>query len=159
MLTLGPAAGRGSMSRLTIRAKTFTASVVVLTCVIGMGAAVLLTSRQVTQNLSALSRSNLPTRAAAEAVSDAVIAAHMRVFRYVSWASNGVNDKLLQELRHTIDTQFLLIDEKCNVLATRPDLSRLRKAISTRSGPNCESTKAQLRMCSTSAAPMRQWRR
>ena len=128
MLTLGPAAGRGSMSRLTIRAKTFTASVVVLTCVIGMGAAVLLTSRQVTQNLSALSRSNLPTRAAAEAVSDAVIAAHMRVFRYVSWASNGVNDKLLQELRHTIDTQFLLIDEKCNVLATRPDLSATEKS-------------------------------
>jgi methyl-accepting chemotaxis protein len=128
MLTLGPAAGRGSMSRLTIRAKTFTASVVVLTCVIGMGAAVLLTSGQVTQNLSALSRSNLPTRAAAEAVSDAVIAAHMRVFRYVSWASNGVNDKLLQELRHTIDSQFLLIDEKCNVLATRRDLSATEKS-------------------------------
>ena len=123
MLPLGKEARHGLLSRLTIRAKTITASVMVLTCVLGMGLAVLLTSRQVAQNLNALSRSNLPTRAAAEAVSDAVFAVHMGVFRYVSWASNGVNGTLLQNLRHTIDSQFSLINGDFQALAARPDLS------------------------------------
>lgn len=128
MPPLGTEARHGLLWRLTIRAKTITASVVVLTCVLGMGLAVLLTSRQVAQNLNALSRSNLPTRAAAEAVSDAVFAVHMGVFRYVSWASNGVNGTLLQNLRHTIDSQFPLINGDFQALAARPDLSAAEKA-------------------------------
>jgi methyl-accepting chemotaxis protein len=115
------------LAHLTIRAKTFTACAVVLICLIGMAATVALTSSQVAHNLNELSRSNLPTRGAASAVDDAVVAAHMRLFRYVSWASNGVNAKLLQKLRADIDADFLAIQQKFKELAERPDLSAAEK--------------------------------
>jgi len=42
-------------------------------------------------------------------VNNSVIAAHMRIFRYVSWASNGVNESLLQNLRDEIEVDFSAI--------------------------------------------------
>jgi methyl-accepting chemotaxis protein len=111
------------LARLTIRTKTFTACAVVLMCLVGMAAIVAVTSKQVARNLTELSRSNLPTRGAASAVNNAVVAAHMRIFRYVSWASNGVSAELLHKLRADIDANFRLIQQKFNELAQRPDLS------------------------------------
>ena len=61
------------------------------------------------------------------AVNNAVISAHMRVFRYVSWASNGVNDKLLRNLRKDIDADFWTVQENFKQLAARPDLSAAEK--------------------------------
>jgi methyl-accepting chemotaxis protein len=127
MLTVG-GPRFGVLSSPTIRTKTFTASAVVLICLLGMGIAVYLYSSQVARSLNDLSRSNLPTRAAAVAVNTAVINAHMRIFRYVSWASNGVNAKLLQDLRKQIEADFSLIDERFNELSGRPDLSAAEKA-------------------------------
>ena len=51
----------------------------------------------------------------------------MRVFRYVSWASNGVNDKLLRNLRKDIDADFWTVQENFKKLAARPDLSAAEK--------------------------------
>ena len=116
-----------ALSRLTIRTKTFIACAIALTCLAGMGAIVAVTSSQVTRNLSELSNSNLPTRAAASAVNNAVIAAHMRIFRYVSWASNGVNAELLHKLRSNIDADFVQIRQRFRELAERPDLSAAEK--------------------------------
>jgi methyl-accepting chemotaxis protein len=115
------------LSRLTIRTKTFTACAVVLICLIGMAATVALTSSRVAGSLTELSRSNLPTRGAASAVNNAVVAAHMRIFRYVSWASNGVNAELLQKLRGDIDADFRLIQKNFKELDERPDLSAAEK--------------------------------
>jgi len=123
MLTLGNGSSFTLLSRLTIRAKTFTAFAVALICLVGMAVTVDLTSSKVARSLDELSRSNLPTRGAAVAVNSAVIAAHMRIFRYVSWASNSVSDKLLQGLRKQIEADFFAIDEKFKQLAARPDLS------------------------------------
>jgi methyl-accepting chemotaxis protein len=128
MLTLGNGSPFGFLSRLTIRTKTFAAAAVAMICLIGMGITVHLTSSQVARNLNQLSRSNLPTRAAAVAVNNAVVAAHMRVFRYVSWASNGVNDKLLQNLRKEIEADFWVIEQNLKELAARPDLSAAEEA-------------------------------
>ena len=94
------------LSRLTIRTKTFIAAAVVLICLVGMGAIAVLGSREVARNLDELSSSNLPSRSAAAAVNNSVVAAHMRIFRYVSRASNGVNEKLLHSLRDEIETDF-----------------------------------------------------
>jgi methyl-accepting chemotaxis protein len=113
----------GLLSRRTIRAKTFTAFAVALICLVGMAITVDLTSSKVARSLHELSRSNLPTRSAAATVNNAVVEAHLRVFRYVSWASNGVNDKLLQDLRKQIEGDFSAIDESFRNLAARPDLS------------------------------------
>ena len=119
--------GNGFLSRffprLTIRAKTLWAATVALTCLVGMGLTVHLTSSKVASNLNELSRSNLPTRAAAVAVNNAVIAAHMGIFRFVSWASNGVNEKLLQNLQQEIEADFRVIQLNFAELTARPDLS------------------------------------
>jgi hypothetical protein len=70
-----------------------------------------------------LSRSNLPTRGAAVVVNNAAIAAHMRIFRYVSWASNGVNEKLLESLRTEIEADFSTIRNSFDEFVGRPGLS------------------------------------
>ncbi|HUD85572.1 MAG TPA: methyl-accepting chemotaxis protein [Xanthobacteraceae bacterium] len=127
MLTLGSGSSFGLLSRLTIRSKTFTAFAVALTCLVGMAVTVQLTSSKVARSLHELSRSNLPTRGAAAAVNNAVVSAHMRVFRYVSWASNGVSDNLLHDLRKQIAADFLVIDEDFKELSARPDLSAAEK--------------------------------
>jgi methyl-accepting chemotaxis protein len=128
MATLGGNSATGLFSRLTIRTKTIAASAVVLICLVAMGIIVQVSSREVARNLSELSQSNLPTRAAAAAVNNTVIAVHMRVFRYVSWASNGVSGGLLQNLRKEIEADFLTINRHFAELATRPDLSAAEKA-------------------------------
>jgi len=128
MMTFGNLSPFAFLSRLTIRTKTYAASAVVLICLIGMGVTVNLTSSQVARNLQQLSRSNLPTRGAAVAVNNAVIAAHMSVFRYVSWASNSVSDNLLHNLRREIEADFRVIKEDFNELATRPGLSPAEQA-------------------------------
>ena len=108
---------------LTIRTKTYLASGILLMCLIAVAVVVYTTSRTVTNNLHQLSQVNLPTRAAAAAVNNAVIAAHMKVFRYVSWASNGVNDNLLRDLREAIDKDIQTAHAAFENLSKRPDLT------------------------------------
>jgi hypothetical protein len=84
------------LPRLTIRTKTLAASAFALLCLIGMGIIVQLTTSRVAHDLNELSRSNFPIRAAASALNDNILAVHMRVFRYVSWGSNGVSHPLME---------------------------------------------------------------
>jgi methyl-accepting chemotaxis protein len=128
MTMLGDASTPGFFSRLTIRTKTLAAFAILLVCLLGMAVTLHISSRQVARNLNELSQSNLPTRAAAVAVVNAIVAAHMRMFRFVSWANSGVNDKLLQELRNQIDADFGVIQQNFTELAARPDLSAAEKA-------------------------------
>ena len=128
MSTIGAHIFSGLLSRLTIRTKTFIVSALALLCLLGMGAVVELTSSDVARSLNALSASNLPKRAAAVAVNNAVVAVQMRIFRYVSWASNGVNDKLMQGLRKQIEADFWVIQQNYKELDARPDLSAAEKA-------------------------------
>lgn len=118
----------GFFSNLTIRTKTYAASAVALVCLAGMAVTIDLTSNDVTRNLNALSKSNLPTRSAAAAVNNAVVAAHMGIFRYVSWASNSVSAKLLQSLRYQIQGDLATIQKSYKQLAARPDLTAAEKA-------------------------------
>jgi hypothetical protein len=133
MLIFAKEPASGFLSLLTIRGKAFIASAVVLICLIGMGVIAVLGSREVARNLDELARSNLPTRGAAVVVNNSV--AHMRIFRYVSWASNGVNEKLLQHLRGEIEADFSTIKQSFNELAARPDLSaQVKTELSTLEG-------------------------
>ena len=113
----------GLISHLTIRTKTYAASVIALVCLAGMAVTVQVTSSDVARSLNELSHSNLPTRGAAVAVNNAVVTVHMSIFRYVSWASNGVSAKLLQNLRHEIEGDFWVIQQNFKELAARPDLT------------------------------------
>lgn len=122
-----PIMGGGLPSRifqnLTIRTKTFAAAAALLICLIGVGITIYVTSDKVVGNLNTLSRSNLPTRGAAAALNNAVVATHIKIFRYVSWASNSVSDKLLNALRKEIDGDLLVMKKSFQTLAERPDLS------------------------------------
>ena len=93
-----------------------------------MGVIVQLTTSRVAHDLSELSQSNFPIRAAASALNDNILAVHMRVFRYVSWAGNGVSHPLMENLSSEIAIDFGLIQEEFDELATRADLTAAEKA-------------------------------
>jgi methyl-accepting chemotaxis protein len=113
----------GFMQNLTIRTKTFAAAAILLICLTGISITIYVTSDKVVANLYSLSRSNLPIRAAAAALNNAVVATHIKIFRYVSWASNSVSAKLLVELRKELDDDLLTIEKYFEQLKARPDLS------------------------------------
>ena len=108
--------------------KDSAASAFALLCLIGMGVIVQLTTSRVAHDLSELSQSNFPIRAAASALNDNILAVHMRVFRYVSWAGNGVSHPLMENLSSEIAIDFGLIQEEFDELATRADLTAAEKA-------------------------------
>jgi signal transduction histidine kinase/HAMP domain-containing protein len=56
-------------------------------------------------------------------VSDAVFATHLKIFRYVSWESNGVSDKLRKPLYAEIISDLDTLSSRITALAQRPDLS------------------------------------
>jgi len=128
MLTLTDGIRLRRLPRLTIRTKTLAASAFALLCLIGMGVIVQLTTSRVAHDLSELSQSNFPIRAAASALNDNILAVHMRVFRYVSWAGNGVSHPLMENLSSEIAIDFGLIQEEFDELATRADLTAAEKA-------------------------------
>ena len=128
MLTLTDGTRPRRLPRLTIRTKTLAASAFALLCLIGMGVIVQLTTSRVAHDLSELSQSNFPIRAAASALNDNILAVHMRVFRYVSWAGNGVSHPLMENLSSEIAIDFGLIQEEFDELATRADLTAAEKA-------------------------------
>jgi len=128
MLTLTDGPRLRRLPRLTIRTKTLAASAFALLCLIGMGVIVQLTTSRVAHDLSELSQSNFPIRAAASALNDNILAVHMRVFRYVSWAGNGVSHPLMENLSSEIAIDFGLIQEEFDELATRADLTAAEKA-------------------------------
>jgi methyl-accepting chemotaxis protein len=113
----------GFMQNLTIRTKTFAAAAILLICLIAISITIYVTSDKVVANLYSLSRSNLPTRATVEALNNAIVSTHIKIFRYVSWASNSVSAKLLVELRKGLDGDFLTIEKLFEQLKARPDLS------------------------------------
>ena len=128
MLTFTDGIRLRRLPRLTIRTKTLAASAFALLCLIGMGVIVQLTTSRVAHDLNELSRSNFPIRAAASALNNNILAVHMRVFRYVSWASNGVSHPLMENLSSEIAIDFGLIQEEFDELATRADLTAAEKA-------------------------------
>jgi methyl-accepting chemotaxis protein len=128
MLTLTEGTRLRGLPSLTIRTKTLAASAFALLCLIGMGVIVQLTTSRVAHDLSELSQSNFPIRAAASALNDNILAVHMRVFRYVSWAGNGVSHPLMENLSSEIAIDFGLIQEEFDELATRADLTAAEKA-------------------------------
>ena len=123
MSIIGGGFSFGFMQNLTIRTKTFSAAAILLICLTGISITIYVTSDKVVANLYSLSRSNLPIRAAAAALNNAVVATHIKIFRYVSWASNSVSAKLLVELRKELDDDLLTIEKYFEQLKARPDLS------------------------------------
>ncbi len=108
---------------LSIQVKTFAASGVLLIALIGLGITAYWTLDRSANDLYTLSNVNLPKRESFTALSDTVVAVHMKIFRYVSWASNGVNDNLLTSLRTEAEINLGSIKNTFEILGARTDLS------------------------------------
>jgi signal transduction histidine kinase/HAMP domain-containing protein len=108
---------------LPIQIKAFAASAVLLICLISLGAIAYVTLDRSEDNLHTLSSTILPRQSAFALVSDNIVAVHMKTFRYVSWASNGINDALLGSLSDEIAFDLRNINLNLEILAERSDLS------------------------------------
>jgi signal transduction histidine kinase/DNA-binding response OmpR family regulator/HAMP domain-containing protein len=115
-------------NNLSIQLKASIASLLLLICLMGLGVNAYLTSTRTAEGLRILTSELIPKQQAFAKVSEAVTAAHMKIFRYVSWASNGVSDILLKPLHAEILDDLDKLNDSIAALAQRPDLSDLERA-------------------------------
>ncbi|MBN9089327.1 MAG: response regulator [Reyranella sp.] len=108
---------------LSIHVKASAASVLLLLCLLGLGANAYLTSTRSAAELRVLTNELTPKQRAFSQVSNEVFATHLKIFRYVSWESNGVSDKLLKPLFGEINSDLESLSARISALAERPDLS------------------------------------
>jgi adenylate cyclase len=112
---------------LPIQIKAFSASAVLLICLIFLGAVAYVTLDKSQDDLHTLSSSILPKQQAFAAVKDEIVSVQMKTFRYISWASNGVSNTLLKSLNFQIDENLKAINRDLGTLANRIDLTATQK--------------------------------
>jgi len=113
----------GILGRLSIRIKASAASAVLLACLLALGANAYLTSGRSAGGLRMLSHQLEPKLQEVSRLSEAIVGTHMKIFRYVSWASNGVNEKLMSQLYSGIVSDLDSLSARIENLNTRDDLS------------------------------------
>lgn len=113
----------GAFHDLPIQLKASLASVLLLLCLLALGGNAYLTSMRSAAGLDLLSNNLIGKQQAFSAISAALDATHIKIFRYVSWASNGVSDKLLAPLNKEILQDLNLLSGRVEFLAGRSDFS------------------------------------
>ena len=113
----------GIFNNLSIQIKASIASVLLLICLLGLGANAYLTSTRSAEGLRVLTNRLIPKQQAFSRANDVVVATHMKIFRYVSWASNGVDHTLLDPLHAEINADLDKLSYRISALAQRADLS------------------------------------
>ena len=134
----------GTFNNLSVQIKASVASVLLLICLLALGTNAYLTSTRSAAGLQVLTNDLIPKQQAFSQISDAVVATHIKIFRYVSWASNGVSDVLLKPLYTEIDQDLDTLSDRIAALAQRPDLSSLERAA-------MEGLLAKWKICKSSA--------
>ena len=94
-----------------------------LICLLALGANAYVTSTRSADGLRTLSHELEPKRQDFTNVSEAIVATHMKIFRYVSWASNSVSATLLKSLYEEINSDLAELSGRIDALTKRPDLS------------------------------------
>lgn len=118
----------GLLHNLSIQIKASAASAVLLICLLALGANAYVTSTKSADGLRLLSHDLEPKLQAFSNVSDAMVATHLKIFRYVSWASNGVSATLLNSLHGQINAHLSELTTRIDDLSQRPDLSAEERA-------------------------------
>ena len=113
---------------LSVQTKAFAASAVLLICLISLGAIAYVTLDKSESDLHFLSSSIVPKQRDFAWVNDNVVAIQMKIFRYVSWASNGVNKLKLVSLSAEIDSDLRNTGLDIKNLSERPDLTVKEKS-------------------------------
>ena len=124
----GPRFLFGVLNNLSIQIKAAAASAVLLICLLALGANAYVTSTKSAEGLRMLSHEMEPKLQAFSAVSEKIVETHLMIFRYVSWASNSVSDKLLKSLYGQINSDLAALSARIDVLSQRPDLSADEKS-------------------------------
>ena len=118
----------GILNNLSIQIKASAASAVLLICLLALGANAYMTSTKSAEGLRVLSHEIEEKLQAVSNVSDGIVTTHMKIFRYVSWASNSVSKKLLNSLYGQITADLSELSARIDDLSRRPDLSAEEKA-------------------------------
>ena len=118
----------GILHNLSIQIKASAASAILLICLLALGANAYMTSTKSAEGLRILSHELEPKLQAFSNVSDAIVATHMKIFRYVSWASNSVSETLLKSLYGQINSHLSELSTHIDDLSHRPDLSAEERA-------------------------------
>src|SRR6202158_2081762 len=113
----------GVLHNLSIQIKAAVASAVLLICLLALGANAYMTSIKSAEGLRMLSHEIEQKLQTVSNVSDAIVTTHMKIFRYVSWASNSVSKKLLDSLYAQITSDLSELTARIDDLSRRPDLS------------------------------------
>jgi methyl-accepting chemotaxis protein len=124
----GPGFLFGILQNLSIQIKASAASAVLLICLLALGANAYVTSTKSADGLRMLSHELEPKLQAFSDVSDAMVATHLKIFRYVSWASNGVSETLLKSIYEQINAHLAELSARIGDLGQRPDLSADERA-------------------------------
>ncbi len=108
---------------LPIQVKASLAAGLLLLCLLALGINAYLTSVRAADGLRVLSNELVSKQQALSDISDTVITTHIKIFRYVSWASNGVSDKLLKPLNQEIISDLDKVSQRIDAFASRGNLS------------------------------------
>ena len=127
MASAGVRSALDIFNNLSIQLKASAASALLLVCLLALGANAYLTSTRSAEGLQVLTNQLIPKQREFTQVSEAVVATHMKIFRYVSWASNGVSDILLKPLHSEINEDLDKLTDRIAALGRRPDLSSLER--------------------------------
>src|SRR5215471_10239772 len=112
-----------ALKNLSIRTKAFAASLVLLLCLLGVGGNAYFTSDRVAADLEALTGVNVPRQQIVSKLVNDVSAVHLKVFRYVSWASNSVSESLLRSLRAETRSDLRALKDRIDAIRQRDDLA------------------------------------
>jgi diguanylate cyclase (GGDEF)-like protein len=111
------------LRNVRIDIKIFAASALLLICMAALGSQAFLFLNALNADLTSLSDSRLPKQRQVLEIADGAIDTHMGVFRYVAWASTGVNAKALSSLSEQIRGDTMRVANGLGTLAARADLS------------------------------------
>src|ERR1700693_6094306 len=105
------------VNAIPVSVKSFVAAAILLICMVTLGTNAYLTSMRSAAGLRVLSSEIIPKQRALDDLGDNVIAAQIKIFRYVSWASNGVSGKLLGDIYTGINSDLNVISDSIGFLA------------------------------------------
>jgi diguanylate cyclase (GGDEF)-like protein len=115
----------------SIRVKAFAASVVLLICLVALGGHAYLTMGKSAGGLETLSQQVLPKQQAISELETQATTAHVKLFRFVTWASSGVNHKLMNAVSEEIRGHLLAIRNGLDAFLARSDLTDHEREILT----------------------------
>jgi len=113
------------LNNLSIQIKASLAAVLLLLCLLTVGMNAYLTSVKSEAALRTLSENLLSKQQAFTEIGAAVVVTHIKIFRHLSWSSNGLNRSLLNELHSQIKLDLTALNAQFEPLTKRIDFSEV----------------------------------